>query len=124
MGMDTDDQPSDELDASPDVIDDAFLALRERDRRFALYYLLEHETASLSEVADVVTGWLYATEEGVVGSERRNKRYLTLLHVHVPTLVDAGIVDHDEEAGTLSLAPCPESVRELARRACAQETGP
>ncbi|MFC4437150.1 hypothetical protein ACFO3C_05525 [Halostagnicola sp. GCM10023398] len=40
-----------------DVIDDAFSVLRNRNRRYALYFLLEHETASLEEVADVVTGW-------------------------------------------------------------------
>lgn len=111
-------------DASPEMIDDAFLALRDRNRRYVCYFLLEYETASLSEVADVVSGWINATNGSVVEPRCRTQCYLDLRHVHVPTLVDVGVISYDETTGTLSLAPCPDPVRELAMRACSAETGP
>ncbi|QSW98341.1 DUF7344 domain-containing protein [Haloterrigena alkaliphila] len=116
-------QSSTEPTANPDALDDAFLALRDRDRRFALYFLLEHETASVAELADVVTAWSHAADGGVIEPQCRNQRYRRLLQTHVPKLADVGVVAHDEEADRVSLAPCPEPIRELAARACAAETG-
>lgn len=121
--MDPEDLSSDDAETSPEVLDDAFLALRDRDRRYVCYFLLEHETASVSEVADVVTGWIHATTEGIIEPQCRNQRYLRLLHTHVPALVDAGLVSYDQDTETLSLSPCPEPIREFATKACAMETG-
>lgn len=109
--------------ASPDALDAAFLALRDRDRRLALYFLLEHETASVAELADVVTAWRHAADGGVVEPQCRNRRYRRLRRIHVPKLVEVGVVTHDEETDRVSLAPCSDAVRELASRACAAETG-
>ncbi|WP_339104380.1 hypothetical protein [Haloterrigena salinisoli] len=117
-------QSSADPTVNPGLLDDAFLALRERDRRLVLYFLLEHETASLSELADVVTAWNHATDGRVIEPRCRNQRYLRLKQLHVPHLVDADIVIHDEETDRVSLESCPEPIRELAARACAAETGP
>lgn len=121
--MDPEQSPA-EPSASPDLLDDAFLALRERDRRLVLYFLLEHETATLSELADVVTAWRHASDSRVIEPQCRNQQYLQLRQLHVPKLVDADIVTHDEETDRISLEPCPEPIRELAARACAAEAGP
>ena len=117
------DESSTEPAADPDQLDDAFRALRDRDRRFVLYFLLEHETASMAELADVVVAWRHATDGRVIEPQCRNERYLRLLQTHVPTLVDAGVVAHHEDTDRVSLEPCPEPIRELAARACASETG-
>ncbi|WP_436347732.1 DUF7344 domain-containing protein [Natronorubrum sp. FCH18a] len=109
--------------ADSDVLDDAFLALRDRTRRYVCYFLLERETASLSEVADVVAGWIHATDGGIVEPQCRSHQYSSLLHTHVPRLVEIGMVHHDEQRETLSLDPCPEPVRDMVARACASETG-
>lgn len=122
MESDPDASPAGPI-ASPDVIDDAFLALRDRSRRYVCYFLLEHGTASLSEVTDVVTGWIHARDGRVVERQCRNQCHRALRHTHVPALVDAGVIHHDEDAGTLSLSRCPEPVREFAMRACKEETG-
>ncbi|WP_121742391.1 DUF7344 domain-containing protein [Natronorubrum halophilum] len=108
---------------NPETIDTAFLALRQQNCRFVCYFLLEHETASLSEVADVVTGWIHAANGGIAEPQRRNQCYLRLLHSHVPNLVDVGVVSYDERSDILSLSPCPDPIREFATRACAVETG-
>ncbi|ELY43242.1 hypothetical protein DV706_19425 (plasmid) [Natronorubrum bangense] len=105
-----------------DVVDDGFLVLRNQSRRFACYFLLEHETAAVSELADVVAGWIYTTDGRIVESQCREQCYLSLLHTHVPMLVETGVVCYDERAGTVSLAPCPEPIRTLITRACAMET--
>ncbi|WP_440765802.1 DUF7344 domain-containing protein [Natronorubrum sp. DTA7] len=115
--------PSTGPETSPDVLDDAFLALRNRTRRYVCYFLLEHETASLSELADVVTGWIHATDGGIVEPQCRTNQYSNLVHTHVPRLVETGVVRHDTEAETLSLDPCPEPVRDVVARACEAETG-
>lgn len=115
--------PPDDRHASPDELDDAFRVLRHRRRRLACYVLLEHETASLSDVADAVAGWQYATGDGIVEPQCRRQCYLDLRHTHVPVLVDAGVARYDEESETLSLAPCPEPIRNLVTKACAFETG-
>ena len=121
--MDSDQPAMNDPEADPAVIDDAFLVLRDRSRRYVCYFLLEHETASLSEVADVVSGWLYAANGCVVEPHCRRQRYRELVHTHIPKLVDTGVVHYDETNEMLSLSPCPDPIREFATRACAMETG-
>ena len=117
-------QSSTESPVDPTLLDDAFLALRDRDRRYACYFLLEHETASLSELADVVAAWRHATDGRIIEPQCRNQCYHRLLHTHVPKLVDLGLVCHDDETDRVSLEPCPEPILELTERACAAEDGP
>ncbi|WP_306057349.1 DUF7344 domain-containing protein [Natronococcus wangiae] len=108
--------------ADRDTIDDAFSVLRDQDRRYALYFLLEHETASLEEIADVVTGWTRASEYGMAGRNTRDRVHADLLHRHVPAMVAADVVGYDEETDTLSFAPCPPATRSFVRLACLAET--
>lgn len=119
--MGNDHPASDHSQPVPDTVDDAFLVLRDRDRRYALYFLLEHETASVETIADIVTGWARASESGTAGKAAREEVYLNLVHRHVPMMVDAGVVAYDEEAESLSLAPCPEATRSFVRRASLDE---
>lgn len=121
--MDPEDLSSDRTRSSRNVIDNAFLALRNRNRRFMCYFLLEHETASLSELADVVSGWTHTADGRIVESQCRDQCYLNLQHTHVPKLVEIGMVCYDDDTDSLSLAPCPESARKIVTRACAMETG-
>lgn len=116
--------PTDGSATSADAIDDAFAALRARDRRYVCYFLLEHGSASVSELADVLTGWIHATDGGIVEPRCRHQRLLRLRHTHVPTLVEAGVVAHDEETDTLTLSPCPDPVTAFVEKARAEETGP
>lgn len=122
--MDNEQSPSDRPRTDRSVIDDAFSVLQNQDRRYALYFLLEHETASLEEVADVVTGWPRASEYGMTGRETRDQVLRDLRHRHVPAMAEAGIVDYDEGTDTLSFAPCPPATRSFVRLACLAETVP
>lgn len=117
------DRPPECSHTTQNVVDDAFLALRNRKRRYVCYFLLEHETASLSELADVVSAWIHTADSRVVEPRCRDQCHLQLLHVHVPTLVETNLLAYDRDGKTVSLAPCPEPVRELIVRACRTETG-
>ncbi|TYL40615.1 hypothetical protein CV102_03335 [Natronococcus pandeyae] len=122
--MDNEQSASDRSRTDRSVIDNAFLILQNQERRYALYFLLEHETASLEEVADIVTGWPRASEYGITGRETRDQVLRDLRHRHVPAMAEAGIVDYDEETDTLSFAPCPPATRSFVRLACLAETVP
>ncbi|WP_254663500.1 hypothetical protein [Haladaptatus sp. W1] len=46
----------------PSLDDDVYRALASRRRRYAVYALMEWDRVSMDELADVLTGWLYASE--------------------------------------------------------------
>ncbi|WP_265111149.1 DUF7344 domain-containing protein [Halosolutus halophilus] len=106
-----------------EVIDHGFAVLRDQARRYALYFLLEQETASVEELADVVTAWMEATSYGMATSQQRDRIHQTLVHQHLPILADSEIVDYDAGTNTVSLTPCPDAIREFVRLACLAETG-
>lgn len=91
-----------------------FDALANRTRRRVAWYLLDESHASLDELADVLAGWELA-EADVVDATRRDRIACGLDHVHLPKLAEAGVVEYDRDAGTVSLAALPETVEELAR---------
>lgn len=103
--------------------DDVFRVLRNRDRRYALYFLLEHGTVSLDELADVVVGWTNATTYGTASKRLRDGVYVDLTHRHLPAMADADVIRYDRESGEVSLS-CSATVREFVRLACETETGP
>ena len=103
-----------------DAIDDrVFVALRNRDRRYVLYFLLEHESASTAELADVLAGW--TSETGVATREDRNERHAALCHRHVPVLEDAGLIHHD--GGCLTRTDWPEPISAFVRGGLEAEIG-
>lgn len=81
----------------------ALEALEATQRRCILYYLREHETASVDTLADLVTGWLYASVDGVGTPEQRQQTFVELHHVHLPKLAATGLIDYGEAAGRVEL---------------------
>lgn len=104
--------------------DDLFRTLENRDRRYALYFLLEHETVSLTELADVVTGWTHARTQGAVCKRVYDQVLLELRIRHLPVMVDAELVEFDREDERVSLASVPDSIQWFLLRTCKVETGP
>ncbi|WP_254767499.1 DUF7344 domain-containing protein [Salinilacihabitans rarus] len=113
----------DESEDEDGLDDDVFRVLRNRDRRYALYFLLEHGTVALDELADVVVGWTNATTYGTASKRLRDGVYVDLTHRHLPAMADVGVVRYDHESGEVSLS-CSGTVREFVRLACEAETGP
>lgn len=89
-----------ETDLLGPVDDEVIATLADEERRVVLYFLREHGSASLSELADVVTGWT-RTERGVASPEDRDRVRAALHHVHLPKLESVGLVSYDADSQTV-----------------------
>lgn len=99
-----DDGPRRDRDDLPNLArvgDEVFEVLRAPERRFVLYFLLEHPTVSVDELADVVTGWEGAGTHGMATRDDRERVRADLLHRHLPKLSGAGMVEYDRGTGTV-----------------------
>lgn len=113
-------------DDTPDVlgrilaadVDEAVLrALGTREQRYTLYHLLDHERATLSELADVLAGWMATTECRVTTDVDRSSLRIALYHNHLPQLASAGLVDFDAADRTVDRAPLSAAERNLVEAA-------
>ncbi len=81
------------------AVSGVFELLSARRRRFALHYLTTQVGAvPVSEVADQIALW--ERDHTRDGYERI---CTSLVHVHLPRLTDAGIVEYDPERETIEL---------------------
>ena len=99
--------------AIPAVDDEVFVALSDRRRRFALYYLRWRGRADVDELADVVAGWRGADRRGAVSRGERNRVRATLLEWHLPVLADADLVAVDGATGSVAIEPLSGPVGSL-----------
>lgn len=104
-------------------VDATFEVLSAAERRHALYYLREHEAATLDELATVVAGWLRAREDeaGVATPEDRERVRAELHHVHLPRLAAAGIVCYDLDSGEVTLRALPAFLDATIERSLATD---
>lgn len=94
--------------------DRLYRALGDATRRQIVYHLLGQPSEDPEELVDVLAGW-QATREGMVGPEERHEITVSLHHIHLPLLREAGLVDTDDEEIRLSALAPP--TRELIRAA-------
>lgn len=85
-------------DASMETLDDAFSLLADRRRRLLLSVMRSYgEEVTLPDAAEEVA----ARETGYtvqnISAERVKEVYLSLYHDHLPRLVDAGLLEYDQE---------------------------
>lgn len=104
-----------------DVRDEVFAALRDTDRRLVLYYLREHGSASVEELADVVTGWSSAGSRGMALPADRDDVATALRHRHLPVLEEAGLVTRDDSTGRVLFDVASAAVEALVTWACREE---
>ncbi|MDJ1430539.1 hypothetical protein [Halostagnicola sp. A-GB9-2] len=116
-------QHSDREAVDPGAIDSVFDILQERDRRYVLYFLLEHDRVTVQDIANVVTGWVNANSSEMADKDDRDAIATDLRHRHLPVLIESSLVDYDRSTESVSLAPCPEPIRAIIERACSEETG-
>lgn len=103
----------------PDA-DSLFRALSHQIRRRVLATLVSTDRSSVTELVDVLAGW-ESTDDGPVGPDGWDTLRTQLRHAHLPMLAEAGLVDYDTEAGTVTLASTPDPVTELVTFATAYE---
>lgn len=76
-----------------------FELLSDRRRRFALHYLLTQVGATeVSDLADQI-----ALREGNHTQDRYERICTGLVHIHLPKLVDAEVIEYDPERESIEL---------------------
>lgn len=104
-----------------DVEEDVLRALGTREQRYTLYHLLDHERVTLSELADVLAGWMAAAESRVTTGTDRSALRIALYHNHLPQLANAGLVDFDATASVVDRSPLSAEEREIVEAAYLSE---
>jgi hypothetical protein len=93
---------------SNDVLYDA---LSQKRRRYALHYLKQcDESVTVQELAEQVAAW--ENDKGVdeLTSQERKRVYIALYQSHLSTMDEEGLVDYDDDDGTVELS---EPMREM-----------
>jgi hypothetical protein len=108
-----------------DTLSTLFRALSHPHRRVVLYYLREHETTSLDELAACVTGW---SESGPgAGADATPVDYehvrIRLHHTHLPMLAESGFVTYDADSGEVRLGDLPPFAESVVSTAVATDAG-
>lgn len=89
-------------------------ALSHPHRRCVLYYLREHERATLETLADCVAGWMEAGPGRAAGVATDHEAVRTQLHhSHLPMLADAGVLRYDAGDRQVRLCDLPTMVEVL-----------
>lgn len=93
--------------------DELFGLLSNSRRRYAWHYLTSRETQEavpLGEVAEQVAAWENGKEIEELTSQERKRVYIALYQSHLSTMDGEGLVDYDDDEGTVGLS---DSMREI-----------
>lgn len=95
-------EDSTELPSLPS--DSVYIALADKRRRYTLHYLKQRsEPVTLRELSEQVAAWENHKKIEELTSQERKRVYIALYQSHLNTLDDQGLVDYDENAGTVAL---------------------
>jgi DNA-binding transcriptional ArsR family regulator len=96
--------------------DEAFDILSNRRRRYALHYLSDHpEGETLQELARQLAAWENEIEVEEVTKKQQKRVYVSLYQTHVPKLESAGVIEHDDDSGLLTLTGRADDVTTYLR---------
>lgn len=101
--------------------DQFYHALVASQRRRLLYYLLVENQSTVEELATVLSGWEATTTGTMRTSADRSRLRLTLVHNHLPRLVEAGLIDYDSKGGSVQLASLHPKIAEIIRQSVEAE---
>lgn len=97
--------------------DAIFEILSNSRRRYVLYYLdQEPESIELTALAEHVAAWENETDVDSLGKKETKRVYVSLYQTHIPKLAEAGLIEYDKEAGTVSLASQATEVYDYLRQ--------
>lgn len=93
-----------EESSAPLVRDEIFHLLQSQRRRLVLRYLTEHGASEMREVAEQVAAWENDTTVAGLTSDARQRVYIALYQSHLPKLDENGVIEYDQNRGTIE--PC------------------
>jgi predicted transcriptional regulator len=83
---------------------DIYDVLSDRRRRYAVHYLKQVDgPVGVRELAEQVAAWENDKSVEELDSQERKRVYISLYQSHLSTLDQRGVVDYDEDAGTVEL---------------------
>lgn len=95
-------------------VDLLFDALTSPRRRYVLAHLQQAESAlALSDLATDVAHWELDSETASVPEDTRKAIYVSLHHVHLPKLADAGLLTYDQETETVDTTAAGQELTTL-----------
>lgn len=101
-------------------------ALTDPIARYAVHYLHQGGRATLVELADVVTGWLAATDGRIATPADRDRVCVLLYHQHLPKLASTALFRFDVDRRTIAMtdtSPAVESLLEWLERVDRSDDG-
>lgn len=98
------------------TLDEIYVALSHRQRRFIIYELCQSDSLELGELADRLVDW---NRLGTVDCDR-NALLSSLQRTHIPVLEHADIVEYDTDAERVTLASTGRQAEEVRRLAITQ----
>lgn len=115
-------ETADDADAVPEEqksveeelsLDLLFEVLKNSRRREVIRYLREEgEQTTLSDVAEHIAALENDTDVRSLTSSQRKRVYVGLYQCHLPKMADMGVVEFDQNRGTLELGPNAEQLYE------------
>ncbi len=104
-GGDAEDTGTDVLEAErEDALDAYFTVLSNQRRRHVVDCLQEHRNPmALSDLADEVAVREHDSPVTEIPAEEVSEIQISLYHVHVPKMEDAGLVDYDQDDDLVTL---------------------
>ena len=85
--------------------DQLFGMLANRRRRWVLHALKsqDDETVSFGTIVETVSAWEYETDPAELTWKQRKRVYTALRQSHLPKLDDTGIINYNQQRGTVEL---------------------
>ncbi|MDQ2049258.1 hypothetical protein RBH26_02050 [Natronolimnohabitans sp. A-GB9] len=103
----------DDCEASAETVDDAFGLLADKRRRLLLQVMRTYgEAMTLPDAAEEVAVRETGRKVTEISAERVHETYISLYHDHLPRLVNAGLLEYDQERDLVS----PRAFRESDTR--------
>lgn len=87
--------------------DDAFHLLQNTRRRAALRYMIQEDATRfvMRDIAEALAAWEHDTTVDQLRSNERQRVYISLYQSHLPKLASHGIIEYDQDRGTVEPRP-------------------
>lgn len=102
-----------------------FGALANKRRRYILYCLHDHTHMNVETLATQIAAWEEDSPIEDIPDDVSNQVFTSLVHAHLPKLVDYGLIEYDDRSGAVRYTDVPSLLEEaLALAALVEKPEP